>query len=85
MQVRGSRRWRSADAGFAISDHADWTGLLNTVKATEAEKVFVTHGQTAVFAKYLNEIGINAVELQTIFGDEETGEKEILEENNDSE
>ena len=79
MQVRGSRRWRSADAGFAISDHADWTGLIETVKATEAEKVYVTHGQTAVFSKYLNEIGINAVELKTIFGDEETAEKELIE------
>ncbi len=72
MQVRGSRRWRSADAGFAISDHADWNGLLETVKATEAEKVWVTHGQTEVFSRYLNEIGINAEPVKTIFGDEET-------------
>ena len=73
MQVRGSRRWQSVDAGFAISDHADWNGLLNTVKATGAEKVFVTHGYTATFAKYLNEIGIEAAEVQTQFGnDEET-------------
>ena len=79
MQVRGSRRWRSADAGFAISDHADWNGLIDTVKATGAEKVYVTHGQTAVFSKYLNEIGINAVELKTIFGDEEIAEKEMIE------
>src|SRR5690606_14479126 len=78
MQVRGSSRWRSADAGFSISDHADWTGLLKTVKATEAEKVYVTHGQTAVFSKYLRELGIDAVELQTIFGDEEMEEKEII-------
>ncbi|HKG06175.1 MAG TPA: ligase-associated DNA damage response exonuclease, partial [Pedobacter sp.] len=27
MQVRAGRRWRSADAGFAMSDHADWPGL----------------------------------------------------------
>lgn len=71
MQVRGARRWRSADAGFAISDHADWPGLLEAIKATEAEKVFVTHGQTAVFAKYLNEIGIEAAEVKTEFGDED--------------
>ncbi|WP_447640996.1 MULTISPECIES: ligase-associated DNA damage response exonuclease [Chitinophagaceae] len=71
MQVRGARRWRSADAGFAISDHADWQDLLTAVKATEAEKVYVTHGQTAIFSKYLNEIGIEAVELQTEFGNEE--------------
>ncbi|GAA4437192.1 ligase-associated DNA damage response exonuclease [Ravibacter arvi] len=71
MQVRGARRWRSADAGFAISDHADWNGLLQTITATEAEKVYVTHGQTAVFARYLNEAGIPAGEVKTEFGDEE--------------
>ncbi|MCC2600254.1 ligase-associated DNA damage response exonuclease [Sphingobacterium sp. FBM7-1] len=71
MQVRGSRRWRSADAGFAISDHADWQGLLDVIKATEAEKVYITHGQTAVFTKYLNEIGILAEEVRTVFGNEE--------------
>lgn len=80
MQVRGARRWRSADAGFAISDHADWSDLLTAVKATEAEKVYVTHGQTAVFAKYLNEIGIQAVELQTEFGNEEESNVELNQE-----
>ena len=81
MQVRGSRRWRAADAGFAISDHADWGGLLRTVKATEAEKVFVTHGQTAVFSRYLNEIGISAEEVKTVYGDEESGDKDTQKEN----
>lgn len=71
MQVRGARRWRSADAGFAISDHADWGGLLEAIKATGAEKVYVTHGQTAVFTRYLNEIGISAEEVKTHFGAEE--------------
>ncbi len=71
MQVRGARRWRSADAGFAISDHADWNGLLSAIKATEAEKVYVTHGQTAVFTKYLNEIGVEAEEVKTEFGSED--------------
>lgn len=71
MQVRGARRWRSADAGFAISDHADWPGLLQAIRETGAENVYVTHGQTNVFARYLNELGINAQELQTEYGDEE--------------
>ena len=75
MQVRGARRWRSADAGFAMSDHADWNGLLEAIKATEAEKIYVTHGQTAVFAKYLNEIGIYAEEVKTEFGNEEPEEE----------
>lgn len=78
MQVRGARRWRSADAGFAISDHADWNGLLDVIKATGAEKVYVTHGQTSVFTRYLNEIGIPAEEVKTDFGDEEEEEKALL-------
>jgi len=71
MQIRGARRWRSADAGFAISDHADWQGLISAIKATEAEKIHITHGQTAVFSKYLNEIGISADEVKTEYGNDE--------------
>lgn len=71
MQVRGARRWRAADAGFAISDHADWEGLIDVIKNSGAEKVYITHGQVDVFSKYLNETGINAVPLQTRFGNEE--------------
>lgn len=74
MQVRGARRWRAADAGFAISDHADWQGLLEVIKGTGAEQVYVTHGQTAVFEKYLNEIGIKASAVTTKFGVEEEPE-----------
>jgi len=73
MQVRGNMRRRNADAGFALSDHADWSGLLEAVKLTGAEKVFVTHGFQATFSRYLNEIGIEAAEVKTEFGDEDEG------------
>jgi putative mRNA 3-end processing factor len=75
MQVRAGRRWRSADAGFALSDHADWPGLLKAIEATSAEKVFVTHGFTATFSKYLNEIGIESEEVKTQYGNEEEEEQ----------
>lgn len=71
MQVRGNRRRRNADAGFALSDHADWNGLLTAIRATEAEKVFVTHGFQAAFSRYLNEQGIEAGEVKTEYGQEE--------------
>ncbi|MGV6830016.1 MAG: ligase-associated DNA damage response exonuclease [bacterium] len=82
MQIRGHRRWQSVDAGFVISDHADWNGLISAVKATEAEEVYVTHGYQAIFSKYLNEIGIKAAEVKTEYGldesqVEETAEKEV--------
>ena len=71
MQVRGNTRRRNADAGFALSDHADWEGLLKAVKATGAEKVFATHGFQATFSRYLNEQGIEAAEVKTEYGDDE--------------
>ena len=70
MQVRGHVRRSNADAGFALSDHADWNGLLCVVKETAAEKVFVTHGFQSVFSRYLNEIGIWSAEVKTEYGDE---------------
>jgi putative mRNA 3-end processing factor len=71
MQVRGTVRRKNADAGFALSDHADWKGLLQAVKETGAQKVFVTHGYQAVFTRYLNETGIEAAEVKTEYGNEE--------------
>ncbi len=74
MQVRGNVRRRNADAGFALSDHADWQGLLSAVKATGAEQVYVTHGFQAAFSRYLNESGISAAEVKTAYGTEEEEE-----------
>ncbi len=63
MQVRGNARRRNVDAGFSLSDHADWAGLLQAIKATQAERVLVTHGFQATFSRYLNEIGIESYEI----------------------
>jgi putative mRNA 3-end processing factor len=76
MQIRGNRRWRAVDAGFPVSDHADWDGLIEAVKATEAEEVYVTHGSQATFSRYLNEMGIRAYELKTEYGEEELANSE---------
>lgn len=74
MQVRGNVRRRNADAGFSLSDHADWNGLLKAIKETGAQKVYVTHGFQSAFSRYLNDIGIEAAEVKTEYGteDEET-------------
>lgn len=74
MQVRGNVRRRNIDAGFALSDHADWNGLLSAVKATGAQKVFVTHGFQSAFSRYLNENGIQSAEVKTEYGEEEGNE-----------
>jgi putative mRNA 3-end processing factor len=54
------KRMGNIDTGFAISDHADWDGLNEAIKETGAEKIYVTHGFTAQFAKWLKEKGFDA-------------------------
>jgi putative mRNA 3-end processing factor len=67
MALRGVRRRRAGDRGFVISDHADWKGLLWAIEETGAENVYVTHGYTDIFTKYLNDNGWNAQVVPTQF------------------
>ncbi|NGZ89187.1 ligase-associated DNA damage response exonuclease [Psychroflexus maritimus] len=60
MTFRGARRRRAIDKGFVLSDHCDWNGIINSIKATGCEKVICTHGYTDIFAKYLRELGYDA-------------------------
>ncbi|MFD1193458.1 ligase-associated DNA damage response exonuclease [Seohaeicola saemankumensis] len=71
MQMRGVRRRRAADRGFVISDHADWAGLLEAIKATGAETLYLTHGYTEIFTRYLRESGHDAHVLATEYGGED--------------
>lgn len=68
MAVRGARRRRGYERGFVLSDHADWPSLIDTVQATGAETVYVTHGQNDVLSRYLQEVmDIDAKPLETLF------------------
>jgi putative mRNA 3-end processing factor len=81
MAIRGARNRQSLDRGFVLSDHADWNELNATIKETGAEKVYVTHGYTDTFSKWLKGNGISAAEIKTMYGDEEE-EPESTTENN---
>ncbi|MGI1663786.1 ligase-associated DNA damage response exonuclease [Palleronia sp. KMU-117] len=67
MRLRGVRRRRAADRGFVMSDHADWAGLNAAIAATGAERVFVTHGYTAQFRRWLETQGYDAAVVSTEF------------------
>ena len=67
MRLRGVRRRRAADRGFVISDHADWAGLNSAIAETGAENIYVTHGYTDIFARWLNDQGYRAQIVPTEF------------------
>jgi putative mRNA 3-end processing factor len=68
MRVRGVRRQRAFDRGFALSDHADWGALLSTIAETGASRVLVTHGWSEALARYLAETrGLETGTLKTAY------------------
>lgn len=71
MLLRGTRRRRGVDRGFALSDHADWPGLLWAIAQTGAERVMVTHGQVETLVRYLCEQGLDARAFATEYGEED--------------
>ena len=71
MALRGIRRRRGLGTGFVISDHADWPGLNAAIRETGATRVFVTHGYTGPFRRWLEEQGYDAGIVETEFGGEE--------------
>jgi len=73
MRLRGARRRRALDRGFALSDHADWPGLMAAIAATGAPRVIVTHGSVAIMVRHLAEQGYEAGAFATEY-DEEAAE-----------
>ncbi|HVW86110.1 MAG TPA: ligase-associated DNA damage response exonuclease [Bryobacteraceae bacterium] len=67
MRIRGTRRRRSIDRGFVLSDHADWPGLQTAILESHAETVLVTHGYRAPLVRWLREQGKQAAALETRF------------------
>jgi putative mRNA 3-end processing factor len=65
MRVRGVRRQRAFDRGFALSDHADWPALLDTITETGAPRVLTTHGHAEPLARYLSEHGLDSGVIRT--------------------
>lgn len=79
MALRGIRRRRGYGTGFVISDHADWPGLNTAIAATGASRVFVTHGYTAPFRRWLEDQGYQAGVVQTEFGTDHEAEDPLPE------
>ena len=78
MAFRGARARRAIDRGFVLSDHCDWQGLLESIKATGAHKIISTHGYSDIFSRYLKEMGYDARTANTQYegeAGEVSGEK----------
>jgi hypothetical protein len=48
MRVRARARQRGVELPLVVSDHADWPELIDTIAATGAPEVWITHGREAL-------------------------------------
>jgi putative mRNA 3-end processing factor len=72
MRVRARARQGGIDLPLVISDHADWDGLTQTIAATGASELWVTHGQEDALVHWAKSRGLNARPLDIVgYGDEE--------------
>ena len=72
MRVRARARQGQIELPLVISDHADWDGLTNTIGATGAGEIWVTHGQEDALVHWCQTRGLKARPLDIVgYGDED--------------
>jgi putative mRNA 3-end processing factor len=77
MRVRARARQSLVQLPLVISDHADWDGLRDTIAATGADEIWVTHGQEDALVHWSQTRGLKARPLDIVgYGDEDETETE---------
>lgn len=72
MRIRQRAKAAGVELPLIISDHADWDGLLATIKETQASEVWVTHGAEEALIRACGLLQIRARALSLIgYGEEE--------------
>jgi putative mRNA 3-end processing factor len=72
MRVRARARQQGVALPLVISDHADWDGLTETIAATGAGEIWVTHGQEDALVHWCGTHGLAARPLDIVgYGDED--------------
>ncbi len=72
MRIRQRAKAGGVELPLIISDHADWNGLIATIREVQAPEVWVTHGNEEALIHALSKLQIRARALRLIgYGDEE--------------
>jgi Cft2 family RNA processing exonuclease len=62
--AKGTNFWQNTDAGFPLSDHADFPSLLRYIELAQPRKVLLNHGWRD-FAHRLRRAGVDAEYLES--------------------
>ncbi len=73
MRIRQRAKQRGVELPLIVSDHCDWEELTVSIRETEAEEVWVTHGREEALVRWCELAGIRARPLHLI-GYEDEGD-----------
>jgi putative mRNA 3-end processing factor len=71
MRIRGRVRQRGVELPLVISDHVDWPELLQTIRETGAEEIWVTHGREEAVVHEVGRMGLKARALALVGREDE--------------
>jgi putative mRNA 3-end processing factor len=74
MRVRARARQRGVELPLVVSDHCDWPELVETIRETEAQEVWVTHGREDALVHQIALMGKRGRALALVGFEEEEGE-----------
>lgn len=63
MTVKQRAKQRGIELPLVISDHADWNELISTIRDTQAEEIWVTHGREDALVHWCHAQGLKAAPL----------------------
>ena len=73
MRIRARARQRGVELPLIISDHADWSELIQTIQDVDAREIWITHGREDALVLKCEELGLKARALALV-GFEEEGD-----------
>jgi putative mRNA 3-end processing factor len=74
MSVRQRAKQRGVELPLAISDHADWNELTQTIGELKPQELWITHGRDDALARWAELNDLTARRLDLVGYDDEDGE-----------
>ncbi len=72
MNIKQRVKQSSIEVPLIISDHSDWNEITDTIKNTQAENIWVTHGREDGIVHWCKTQGLNSIPLALVGRNEDS-------------
>ncbi len=72
MNIKQRVKQGSIEVPLIISDHSDWDEITDTIKNSQAENIWVTHGREDGLVHWCRTQGLNSIPLALVGRNEDS-------------